>query len=239
MNKFVFQRPTIENPKSPANIELGNQNMAGTSRYTTCRPLKVYRVRGPSGRCTTNTCANNTVPYYGPMTKMSKVRCTATCDPSSGPVGSKRGNVISFSGAAKLRSGCTDLNPNAYPATKPYYANYAQYLRSRTNTFVAKSVIHKIPGVVYATPNGIVWPNVPQGPTTDIDCQLNSAYYLSNIPGQPPELVVYKPSNVGFAVQGAVSSGARIDRLNYDAGTCCVPTKPKYSIECKKTKCGI
>lgn len=235
MNKFVFRRPVLENPKSQANIELGNQNLAGTNHYTSCRPLKVYRVRGAGGRCTT-TC-DKTVPFYGPMTKMSKARCSPTCDPTSGPVGSKRGNVISFSGAAKLRSGCTDLNPTALPATVPYYSNYAQYLRSRTNTFVAKSVIHKIPEVEYANQAGIVWPIVPQTSSKVEGCALNSAYYLSNIPGQPPELVVYKPNNVGYAVQGAVSSGARVDRLNYDAATCCVPTKPKYSIDCKKTKC--
>jgi hypothetical protein len=236
MNKFVFQRPTLQNPKSEANIELGNRNLEGTTRYTSCRPLKVYRVRGAGGMCTQNTCANNTVPYYGIMKKMTKARCSPTCDPSSGPVGSKRGNVMSFSGAAKLRSGMADLNPNAYPNTAPYYSNYAQYMRSRTNTFVANSVIHPIQGVKYAENDHIVWPIVNQGPTAEIDCQLNSAYYLSNIPGQPPELVVYKPNNVGYSVQGAVSSGARVDRLKYDAGLCCVSKKPKYSIECKKSK---
>jgi hypothetical protein len=115
-------------------------------------------------------------------------------------------SIISFSGRAAIRP------PVATPSKK-FYADTAQYLKSRGNTYLAKSVIHKVPEVQYADAGAIVWPVTPQ-PVAGYDFPLNSAWFQGcGAEKEACNLTVYKPSNYKYAVQGAVSSGARLDRI--------------------------
>jgi hypothetical protein len=117
----------------------------------------------------------------------------------------KQTSVISFSGRAAIR-------PASATTSNKYYADRSQYLRSRGNTFAAKSITNKVPAVVYADAGGIVWPERAQT-VPGFDAPLNSAWYQGSGAEKKCNLTVYKPSNYKYSVQGAVSSGARIDRL--------------------------
>ena len=117
----------------------------------------------------------------------------------------KQGSILSFSGRAAIRP------TSAVPSTQ-YYADTSQYLRSRGNTFAAKSITHKVPNVVYANSGGIVWPALPQT-VPGYDAPLNSAWFQGTGAETKCNLTVFKPNNYKYSVQGAVSSGARLDRL--------------------------
>jgi len=164
--------------------------------YPTARPLQIYRkVLNPG-------CFSIGTPL-----KLIKNSCN-TC---SGPVGSKHGNAISFSGKSGIRSATTNLS-------KTYYSDTAAYLRSRGQNYTSNVNIHPEEGVVYSNDRGPVWPETvqsgPYGP-------VNSSFYASNTPeprcspkladevgavGAHPKPAIYKPNNVKFAKQGAVSS---------------------------------
>ena len=69
--------------------------------------------------------------------------------------------------------------------------------------------MHKVPEVQY----GAVWPGTPQ-PVAGYDYPLNSAWFQGcGAEKGACNLTVYKPSNHKYSVQGAVSSGARLDRI--------------------------
>ena len=115
-------------------------------------------------------------------------------------------SISSFSGRAGIRPSNADLK------TK-YYADTSQYLKSRGNTYLAKSVIHKVPEVQYFDKAALLWPTVPQ-PVTGYDFPLNSACFQGcGADKKNCNLAVYKPSNYKFSVQGAVAASTRLERL--------------------------
>ena len=114
-------------------------------------------------------------------------------------------SLSSFSGRPGIRPSNADLK------TK-YYADTSQYLKSRGNTYLAKSVIHKVPEVQYVAQAAIVWPTVPQ-PVAGYDFPLNSAWFQGCGAEKNCNLAVYKPSNYKFSVQGAVAASTRLERL--------------------------
>jgi hypothetical protein len=114
-------------------------------------------------------------------------------------------SISSFSGRAGIRPSNADLK------TK-YYADTSQYLKSRGNTYQAKSVIHKVPEVKYIEKADIIWPNVPQQ-VSGYDFPLNSAWFQGCAVEKNCKLAVYKPSNYKFSVQGAVAASTRLERL--------------------------
>lgn len=129
-------------------------------------------------------------------------------------------SLSSFSGRPGIRPSNANLNsvysggqssPNADLKTK-YYADTSQYLKSRGNTYLAKSVIHKVPEVQYTAQAAVVWPNVPQ-PVAGYDFPLNSAWFQGCGAEKNCNLAVYKPSNYKFSVQGAVAASTRLERL--------------------------
>jgi hypothetical protein len=143
---------------------------------------------------------------YGPQLKMLKngnnVMLNQNPNPCRGPVGSKYGNVISFSGGAGIRSATTNLS-------KKYYSDTVGYLRSRGQSYNSNIDIHKSADIQYATSTGPIWPD---------DSQSSSSFYATNTPITcPAKLSVYKPSNVKFSSQGAVSSSALILKRSVDA----------------------
>ena len=172
------------------------------------RPLQILR----------NTL-DVTCVQYGPQLKLLKNGCN-TC---RGPVGSKSGNEISFSGGSGIRTATTNLS-------KTYYSDTVGYLRSRGQNYASHLDLHKAPGIQYANATGPVWPEtVQQGPNGPV----NSSLYASNTPQVrcPSNLSVYKPNNVNFSTQGAVSSSTRILKRSVDA-----QNMPKLSAYDKKKK---
>jgi hypothetical protein len=158
------------------------------------RPLQIIR-----------TTLDANCVAYGPQLKMLKNGCN-TC---RGPAGSKYGNQISFSGGSGIRSASTNLS-------KTYYSDTVGYLRSRGQNFDSNVELHKAPGIVYANAQGPVWPEtVQQGPNGPV----NSSLYQSNtpLPRCPNNLSVYKPNNVKYSTQGAVSSSTRVLKRSVDA----------------------
>jgi len=160
------------------------------------------------------------VVFAGSMALLKSGNCN-TC---VGPVGSKFGNVISFSGGSGIRSASTNLSPK-------YYSNTASYLRSRGQSFQANSNIHKAADIDYLVNNVPVWPTIPQT-TEAYPFRVDSSLYAMNTATKcPTSFSVYKPSNAPFATQGAVSSSTRLLKLRTSAEGCC-----EYSAWEKKQK---
>jgi hypothetical protein len=167
--------------------------------YGTGRPLQIYR----------KTLDDHCV-QYGPELKNLKNGCN-TCIGPMGPNETRiQGNVMSFSGGSGIRSATSNLSPQ-------YYSDTANYLRSRGQSYTANADIHKVPGIQYANKNGVIWPQTSQsGPGSSV---YNSSLYKSNTPNPrcPDNLCVYKPNNIKFASQGAVSSSTLMLQKNLDA----------------------
>lgn len=164
--------------------------------YPTCRPLHIYRKQGSTVSRNENCdpCINTKRigKEFKMMGKNDQGELKPTCC-QRGPVGSVRGNIIDFSGRATIRSATTNVSPT-------YYSNYNMYLKSRGNTYDAKTSIHKIPGVVYN--------------------ESTTNFYENNITISPEcQVSIYNPSNKGFSTQGAVDSSSYIYRRKYNTIT--------------------
>jgi len=107
--------------------------------------------------------------------------------------------------------------------SKTYYSDTKGYLKSRCILYDQKLSTTKVPGITYTQTNGTctipAYPNdLPNGPQVRAtqNCQQP---YCQSPSGSKAGLTIYKPSNAQFAVQGAVSSSTRIDRLKYNTIT--------------------
>jgi len=141
------------------------------------------------------------------------------------------------------------IKPATTVLSKKYYTDTKGYLQSRCLRYDQKLSVNPMPGVNYFGANGEpLYPtngiNGPQVRSTqncftkcntctgcptctncDVSCATcNSAASCSicntnNTCTTKPSITIYKPNNQQFAVQGAVSSSARIDRLKYNTIT--------------------
>jgi hypothetical protein len=175
--------------------------------YPSARPHKFYRKQGATFSKTTSQpydtpvncipCANSirVGKQFKLLGKKDNGDVKLPCQ-TKGPVGSKFGNVINFSGNATIRSATTNLSPT-------YYSNYKMYLKSRGNTYDANLAIHKIPTVDYSIE-----------PTGD---PMDSSHYYKNDPTSKCKLTIYKPNNPTFSCQGGVDSSTYVQRSKYNA----------------------
>ena len=113
-----------------------------------------------------------------------------------------------------IKSGVTLLNKN-------YYSDSIGYLKARCKTYEQRLSGTKLPNVDYFNKSGkYLWPNNNiVGPQSRAmkncykSCVDTSA---TGCPGPDKSIIattIYKPNNQQFAVQGAVSSSTRLDRL--------------------------
>jgi hypothetical protein len=176
-----------------------------TTWYPSARPLQHYRKTGTSVSHTASIaystpsdcdpCLNSRrvgIPFKMIGKKDNGMQKVVCC---------QSGNVISFSGNAKIRSGLT----NKPRDETEYYADYASYLKRRGNSYAAKSSFHAIAGIDYTKP--------PDGSPND------SSHYAENLPTATCNLTIYKPSNPSFSRQGPVDGSTLITRKKYNAIT--------------------
>jgi hypothetical protein len=191
-----------------------------TKYYPTARPLQHYRKQGIHS-ATSRTFENRGIDNYdNSQVKPCDLKCSSSkevglpvkmlakdvntkkisktyCEDTQGPIGpngpssSNTGNIMSFSGNAKLKGA---IQPN----NKYYYSQSNSYLKSRGNTFDTKNKFRSTP---VASPD--------------------SSYYelQEGIPscGSPSYIkTTYKPNNKKFETQGAVSCDTRLNRLKLD-----------------------
>jgi len=184
--------------------------------YPSARPQQIYRKQGTSSSRQTNNAysiSSNCNPCihskkvgtsFKMLQKKDNGETKIPCCQTNGPVGSKHGNVINFSGNAKILTGATNLSRDTHAK---YYANYAMYLKSRGNTYTSKSILHKIPEIDYS--------KEPTGVKLD-----SSHYYENNITDSPAcKITIYKPSNQPFSTQGSVDGSTYVARTKYLAIT--------------------
>jgi hypothetical protein len=205
---MVVQKSTNQVVNVPIPVKNVAPNLYGLS-YPRTRPMQIYRKQGISNTLNTISsfpvdCNCSTLTRVGIPFKMigkndngmNKVPCCV----NKGPKGSKKGNVIGFSGNASIRSANTNISSG-------YYSNYAAYLKKRGNTYEAKSVLHKIPEVNYnLQPNN----QIPD----------SSSFYENNIVDQPAcKLTIYKPNNPSFSTEGSVQSSTYVERVKYNTIT--------------------
>ena len=172
--------------------------------YPSCRPLKIYRKQGAGYTSNTSfistqscnlTCITSKIVGV-PIKMLGKGpngQSTTCCTDTQGPVGSKQGNVMSFSGNAKIRSA-------VQPKNRMYYSDTLSYLRSRGNTFSSKLNFKNIPNTDYTNPINSSFYEIQEGP----------------LPCNSTIKTTYKPNNKNFSTQGAVSSDTRLLKLKYD-----------------------
>ena len=141
------------------------------------------------------------------------------------------------------------IKPATTILSKKYYNDTKGYLQSRCNRYDQKLSVNPVPGVKYFNANGQpLYPtdaiDGPQVRTTQ-NCATNcrkctgcatctscdaacttcsnvaacSNCVMNNSCIEKPSITIYKPNNRQFAVQGAVSSSTRIDRLKYNTIT--------------------
>uniref|UniRef100_A0A6C0IJQ4 Uncharacterized protein n=1 Tax=viral metagenome TaxID=1070528 RepID=A0A6C0IJQ4_9ZZZZ len=133
--------------------------------------------------------------------------------------------------------------------SKKYYTDTKGYLQSRCISYNQKLSVNPVPGVQYfnaqhqplyptdaldgpqvrATQNCFTNCNTCTGCATCTNCNVgctdcNNVANCVNCANnnkctQKPSITIYKPNNAQYAVQGAVSSSARIDRLKYNTIT--------------------
>lgn len=225
----ITYSPKNQRPFSNGDNQGLEQDSLEGTWYPSCRPLKQWRKRGTTTSLPTNVsedpCCLDSQVGVGSSFKMlgkneyGKNDCKG-CDPTRGPSANGRptkGTVINFNGSSNIISASTIV-------PKTYYQSFHSYLRARGNSFVNKSVVHKIPNVRYTENGEIVWPEQSQN-VPNVSIPIDSSYYYGNyLPCNVPDskncnLAIYKPSNSQFAVQGAVDSSTRIQRLQYNAIT--------------------
>jgi hypothetical protein len=219
MNKLIFHVPSTVLNQIPENYDPGVQH---------ARPLKLWRKTGCMGVSPGFPCKG--VLYYEQQQKLLKV--LPADNSSDGPVGAVKGNVMSFSGNARLISGATNLAGDAYSAT------FAEHLRKRGRTFKANSNLHKIDGVVYYNDCAVVQPETAQ----ENPCFSSASFYGNDVAttpdGESRPIAIYKPNNANYSVQGAVDSSTRLVRLKYNTlQTVPTPSKKFPSSLCKKKGC--
>ena len=179
-----------------------------TYYYPTCRPIQQYRKQGivssqptsitSKDKCNLNCSYSKEVGLPIKMlSKNEKGTTTNCCENTQGPLGpngptkSNTGNVMSFSGYAKLKG-------SIQPKQHSYYSESNAYLKSRGNTFDTKDKFRRTP---VATPDSSYY-ELQEGLE-----RCGSPSYIKT---------TYKPNNKKFATQGAVSSDTRLLRLKYD-----------------------
>ena len=141
------------------------------------------------------------------------------------------------------------IKPATTILSKKYYNDTKGYLQSRCVLYNQKLSVNPVPGIQYFNAQGQpLYPtdasNGPQVRATQncltgcLSCTGCSSCSIcnkgcsncknvtncincnaNNVCTQKPSLTIYKPNNSQFAVQGAVSSSARIDRLKYNTIT--------------------
>jgi hypothetical protein len=140
------------------------------------------------------------------------------------------------------------IKPATTVLSKKYYTDTKGYLKSRCISYNQKMSTNPMPGVVYFNAQGQpLYPtdanNGPQVRSTQncltncnscpncsnstcnlagTDCKDFASCVACNsgrLCSSTPSPTIYKPNNSQFAVQGAVSSSARIDRLKYNTIT--------------------
>lgn len=151
-------------------------------------------------------------PSQTPCRPSDVLNVSPSCNPEN-PVFAKKQACNPV--ANRIRSGTTLVN-------RGYYTDSQAYLRSRCRTYDQRLSGTQVPGVSYFTADGSPrWPSSTESPGPQSRA-MNTRYQAceSECYGGPGKdivaVTIYKPSNSQFAVQGAVSSGARIDRLRYN-----------------------
>ena len=198
-------------------------------------PLKIWRKQGfsnslgthksstdPCGECSTsNFIIGKEFKMLGkPLNtiSMDAANCLS-CDNTRGPVGSQKGNVMSFSGNARIRSATSVIG-------KKYNMDTKAYLKSRNKNYENNQFISRMSNVTYFDENkDYVWPS---------DQAINSSMFKGKQCSDTGnyKTVIYKPSNRQFGVEGAVSSSSRLLRLKTNTAE-----KAKWLIQNRTTPC--
>lgn len=110
----------------------------------------------------------------------------------------------------RIKSAVTLIN-------KKYYSDRKAYLKSRCLTYEQKLSTIKDPNVSYVDSEGnIIYPsNSSNGSQVRLSTNCSKACYDTS-GNYTTSTTIYKPNNAQYGVQGAVSSGSRIDRLKYN-----------------------
>lgn len=243
-NKKVHTNSIVPSDSRP----LTGMEKYATGPNFKARPIKHWRKQlnpnGSSGRGRSNLG----MPMDTPGGSVYLGKQTPDCITCSDPIDSfsaglkefilrtnipilKPSNSDSFYDSSNNRAVCVACNPEnniirsaTTLLSKNYYSDTKGYLKSRCLLYDQKLSTTKIPGITYTIPctTGcgvtIVEPSdSPNGTQVRYtqNCQQPNCSNSTLTHGK----TIYKPSNSQYATQGAVSSGARIDRLKYNTIT--------------------
>jgi hypothetical protein len=237
INYTAKLKPSLKNGSIYDNQGITKYNYDYTNGYPLHRPIKHYRKTGftntqmkyKSTCCTGSYKIGDEYKIIGKNEKginklLNSKNLDDNCliyDPTRGTninnsidIVKSKGNVINANGMSNIKSGVASIS-------KKYYQHYSKYLYSRGNTYDQKLTFTKIPTISYYDNGEPVYPLLPQ--ISEYDLNLDSSYYQGNsvLPdvSNTCDLVIYKPNNSQFSVQGAVDSSTRLARLKYNTIT--------------------
>ena len=115
--------------------------------------------------------------------------------------------IIKFVCQTRIKAN-TQFSETSYPDTQ-------SFLKARCQSFVQNQSTIRAPGTINIDPEGYITPidNLPTGPqvrsTTNCTASISTASTACTTS-------IYKPNNIQFAEQGAVSGQSRLARLKYN-----------------------
>jgi len=224
----------------------GNEPIGYIGSFGKARPIKHWRKqlnpRVESGRGRAGVGMPMDTPggsvYLGDV--KSNTDCITCADPKTSFAEGIKENIVrtniailkpkasdEFYDSSNNRIVCVACNPEnniirsaTTLLSKSYYTDTKAYLKSRCLLYDQKLSTTKIPTTIYSTPCptgcGLIIIEPSDSPTgTQVRYTQNCQQNCNNKPGT----TIYKPSNSQYAMQGAVSSSSRIDRLKYNTIT--------------------
>jgi hypothetical protein len=240
MNMIVTKLPPSTNSIVPSNSRpLGKNIKTITGPSFKARPIKHWRKqlnpiddagRGRAGLGMPMDTPGGSV-YLGNQSNPSCITCVGTDSFSAGIKEDIRTTRIvkpvpsdSFYDPVNQRQVCVACNPEnniiksaVTLLNKNYYTDSRAYLKSRCLLYDQKLSTNLKPGVEYI--NSVTHQPIPPSNSPNGSQVRLTQNCPKNCPTGSTVTTIYKPNNSQFAVQGAVSSSTRLDRLKYNTIT--------------------
>jgi hypothetical protein len=179
-----------------------------TSSHFMARPVKHWRKQLLAG-----PCSGTASPGYSRASMgmpMDRPGASTTGLTGTGLTGTGTGTgtsaipltaeIIKFVCQTRIKAN-TQFSETSYPDTQ-------SFLKARCQSFVQNQSTIRAPGTINIDPEGYITPidNLPTGPQVRSTTNCKTACTTS----------IYKPNNIQFAEQGAVSGHSRLARLKYN-----------------------
>lgn len=191
---------------------------SATSSHFMARPLKQWRKQYAGSSVSMGPSMGSGIGYSRASVGMPMDRPGGASVLGANALGT---NACAGAGALPLTTEIIKVVSTCQPRIKANtqfsetsYLDTQSYLKARCQSFVQNQSTIRAPGTINIDPEGYITPidNLPSGPQvrSTTDCLSGGTNTNTCSTG------IYKPNNIQFAEQGAVSSHSRLARLKYN-----------------------